>query len=91
MESAKLFLERMSTPGSSDNLLLSSGYRISIFIHYVRIFLKGIFEQLIIGSIIKVYYITKCAEYAIGNVKTVHLILLIQQKHRELDAHNKSR
>lgn len=53
--------------------------------------MKGIFEQLIIGSIIKVYYITKCAEYAIGNVKTVHLILLIQQKHRELDAHNKSR
>ena len=40
MESAKLFLERMSTPGSSDNFLLSSGYRISIFIHYVRIFFE---------------------------------------------------
>ena len=53
--------------------------------------MKGIFEQLIIGSIIKIYYMTKCAEYAIGNVKTVHLILLVQINRRELDAHNKSR
>ena len=61
---------------------------LSIMLGY---FLKGIFEQLIIGSIIKIYYMTKCAEYAIGNVKTVHLILLVQINRRELDAHNKSR